>query len=69
MASRAARKGPVNSTGRTRLPWWILLTVCALTLGTLIILAIGTSAPLVLIAEAISVVLLAVTTLVKALRD
>lgn len=60
-------KPPSN---RTRLPpWWALLIICALILGILVILALKTSTPVILIAEAISVVLLAVAALVKALEN
>jgi len=68
MTPRNTGKEPAHSTSG-HLRWWGLLIVCTLTLGTLIILAIKTSMPLVLIAEAISVVLLAATALIKALRD
>jgi hypothetical protein len=53
---------------RPRLPWWVVLALCGLILGTLITLAIFTATPLILAAEAIAVVLFSATAIIKDLR-
>jgi hypothetical protein len=54
---------------RPWVPWWVLLGLSAMILGTLIVLALCTTAPLILVAEAIAVVLLSVDGLTKILKD
>jgi hypothetical protein len=54
---------------RPRVPWWVLLGLSAMILGTLIVLALCTSEPLILVAEAIAVVLLSIEGLAKILKD
>jgi hypothetical protein len=53
---------------RRRLPWWAALALCALILGTLITLAVCTTTPLILVAEAIAVVLCSAAAFLKDLR-
>ena len=53
---------------RRRLPWWVVIALCGLILGTLITLAVFTATPLILAAEAIAVVLCSAAALLKNLR-
>lgn len=53
---------PPDKPGR---PWWVLLTLCLLFLGTLLVLALMTHTPLILIAEALAVVLFGISALLK----
>jgi hypothetical protein len=53
---------PQGKPGR---PWWVLLTLCLLFLGTLLALALMTHTPLILIAEALAVVLFGISALLK----
>jgi len=53
---------------RQHLPWWVVLALCGLILGTLITLAVFTVTPLILAAEAIAVVLCSATAVLKDLR-
>ncbi|REF00959.1 hypothetical protein [Thermomonospora umbrina] len=50
---------------KPRRPWWVLLSLCILFLGTLLVLALMTHTPLILIAEALAVILFGISALIK----